>query len=228
MVGRQLSGDGLSLLEVSVSRHHAEIIADDFSFTVRDLGSTNGTMVGDDQIGDPVRLHDGTSLSFGNVGFFFIADAAELSSRGPQAIAQETIKPGEAVPISTQEEVTQVGLAELEISVVEPTGGGGGYVEVVGKHVQLTATQFELVQLLVDRMRGEGHQPDPVRGYVRSTELIARLSWDTAHPTDNHVKQLVRRTRKALLRAGVGNLIHSQHRFGYRLRVIPIEPRRAS
>jgi DNA-binding response OmpR family regulator len=93
----------------------------------------------------------------------------------------------------------------------------------MGKRVQLTTTQFELVQLLHDRMAEEKQQPDAVRGFVRSSELIARLSWDTAHPSDNHVKQLVRRIRRALIKAELGNLIHSQHRFGYRLRVIPTD-----
>jgi pSer/pThr/pTyr-binding forkhead associated (FHA) protein len=227
MVGRQLSGDGISLLEGSVSRHHAEIIADADAgkYTLHDLGSTNGTLIGDEQVGDPVVLATGDSLYFGDVGFFFVADSDGLSGRGPQNIAGKTVKPSKSFAITAGDEITKVGLIELEMRVVEPTGGGGGFVETLGKHVQLTTTQFEFVKLLVDRMCDEEHQPEAVRGYVRSSELIARLSWDTAHPTDNHVKQLVRGTRKALMRAGVGNLIHSQHRFGYRLRVVPIEPR---
>jgi DNA-binding response OmpR family regulator len=106
----------------------------------------------------------------------------------------------------------------------EPTGGGGGLVEVDGKQVQLTTTQFELMALMVRRMAAEAHQPEIVRGFVRSSELIADLSWDTHDPTENHVKQLVRRVRRALIKSEIGDLIESRHRFGYRLRAIPRLP----
>ena len=103
----------------------------------------------------------------------------------------------------------------------EPTGGGGGLIEVDGKQVQLTTTQFELMALMIRRMASEAHQPELVRGFVRSSELIADLSWDTREPSENHVKQLVRRVRRALIKSEIGDLIESRHRFGYRLRAIP-------
>jgi hypothetical protein len=40
-------------------------------------------------------------------------------------------------------------------------------------------------------------------------------------PNENHVKQLVRRVRRALMKVARGDLIESRHRFGYRLRAIP-------
>ncbi len=175
----------------------------------------------DPKPGDPVEIRHGEPVAFGQVGFWFLREAGGLSERGPKAIALATVKPSKAVVFGDQED-TKVGLVEFPMRLVEPTGGGGGLVETADKRVQLTTTQFEFMQLLIKRMTEEPHQPDAVRGFVRSSELIARLSWDTAHPTDNHVKQLVRRIRRALIKAEVGNLIHSQHRFGYRLRVIPI------
>ena len=96
-------------------------------------------------------------------------------------------------------------------------------IEVNGKQVQLTTTQFELMALMIKRMAGENHQPELVRGFVRSSELIADLSWDTREPSENHVKQLVRRVRRALIKSEIGDLIESRHRFGYRLRAIPRE-----
>ena len=104
---------------------------------------------------------------------------------------------------------------------IQPTGGGGGLIEVNGKQVQLTTTQFELMALMIRRMGNEAHQPELVRGFVRSSELIADLSWDTREPSENHVKQLVRRVRRALIKSEIGDLIESRHRFGYRLRAIP-------
>lgn len=223
VIGRQIGSKGVALLESSVSRHHAEILydAEHDRFTVRDLGSTNGTQVRGEEINDPVEIKHRERVSFGQVGFWFMREAEGLSARGPKAIALETVKPVKGVVFNDQED-TKVGLVEFPLRLVEPTGGGGGFIETADKRVQLTTTQFEFMQLLITRMREEDHQPDAVRGFVRSSELIARLSWDTAHPTDNHVKQLVRRIRRALNKAEVGNLIHSQHRFGYRLRVIPV------
>jgi len=116
---------------------------------------------------------------------------------------------------------TSVGLPELTFKLHEPTGGGGGFVEIQGKQVQLTTTQFELMALMVRRMAAEAHQPELVRGFVRSSELIADLPWDTREPSENHVKQLVRRVRRALIKSEIGDLIESRHRFGYRLRAIP-------
>ena len=96
------------------------------------------------------------------------------------------------------EEHTDIGLPEMRFRMHEPTGGGGGLIEVDGKQVQLTTTQFELMALMIKRMATELHQPELVRGFVRSSELIADLSWDTREPSENHVKQLVRRVRRAL------------------------------
>src|SRR6185312_14211240 len=119
------------------------------------------------------------------------------------------------------EERTDIGLPEMRFRMHEPTGGGGGLIEVDGKQVQLTTTQFELMALMIKRMAAERHQPELVRGFVRSSELIADLSWDTREPSENHVKQLVRRVRRALVKSEIGDLIESRHRFGYRLRAIP-------
>ena len=95
----------------------------------------------------------------------------------------------------------------MSFKMHEPTGGGGGLIEVDGKQVQLTTTQFELMALMIRRMAGETHQPELVRGFVRISELIADLSWDTREPSENHVKQLVRRVRRALIKSEIGDLI---------------------
>jgi DNA-binding response OmpR family regulator len=71
-------------------------------------------------------------------------------------------------------------------------------------------------------MLAESSQPAQVRGFVRSSELLASIAWDTREPDDNHLKQLIRRARRLLIRAGLGDLIESRQRFGYRLRVVPV------
>src|SRR5690349_10998448 len=43
LIGRQVETQGIAVLEPSVSRHHAHLTLDDGKWTVRDLGSANGT-----------------------------------------------------------------------------------------------------------------------------------------------------------------------------------------
>jgi len=231
LIGRQVDGHGLAVLEPSVSRHHAHLTFDNDEWAVRDLGSANGTFQDDRLIASPVTVVEGNRLRFGHIAFYFVEDVTRLPPPRLGRTMTATIRPQDrsipgtplAFPIEPldTEERTDVGLPVLSFKLHEPTGGGGGLIEVDGKQVQLTTTQFELMALMIRRMAGESHQPELVRGFVRSSELIADLSWDTREPSENHVKQLVRRVRRALIKCEIGDLIESRHRFGYRLRAIP-------
>jgi pSer/pThr/pTyr-binding forkhead associated (FHA) protein len=230
LVGRQVDGQGLAILEPSVSRHHAHLTLDNDEWTVRDLGSANGTFQDDKLIANPIEVHEGDRIRFGHIAFYFVEDVARLPPPRLGRTMTATIRPTDrsttlqSFPIEpADDEGTDVGLPVMSFKMHEPTGGGGGLIEVDGKQVQLTTTQFELMALMIKRMAGELHQPELVRGFVRSSELIADLSWDTREPSENHVKQLVRRVRRALIKSEIGDLIESRHRFGYRLRAIPRE-----
>src|SRR5262249_40876664 len=122
-------------------------------------------------------------------------------------------------------EETFSGLRRGDLHLVSPSGGGGGVLELDGRSVQLTLVQHELFRLLFRRMRDDEDRDERVRGFVRSSELLASLSWDRAKPGDIHLKQPVRRLRRALSRAGVPDLIESRQGFGYRLSILP-RPRR--
>jgi pSer/pThr/pTyr-binding forkhead associated (FHA) protein len=231
LIGRQVDGQGLAILEPSVSRHHAHLTLDNDEWTVRDLGSANGTFLDDKLIAAPAALHEGDRVRFGHIAFYFVEDVARLPPPRLGRTMTATIRPIErnavrdapSFPLEpiAQEDHTDVGLPVMSFKMHEPTGGGGGLIEVDGKQVQLTTTQFELMALMIKRMAAEAHQPELVRGFVRSSELIADLSWDTHEPSENHVKQLVRRVRRTLMKSEIGDLIESRHRFGYRLRAIP-------
>ncbi len=232
-IGRQIEERGVAVLEPSVSRNHAELLHEDGKWMIRDLGSANGTFVEDKLIEAPTHVLSGQRLRFGHIAFYLVEDMARLPPPKTSRTTTTTIRPG-ALPLVRAphagvdptsddfvEERTDVGLPEMRFRLHEPTGGGGGLIEVDGKQVQLTTTQFELMALMIRRMASESHQPELVRGFVRSSELIADLSWDTREPSENHVKQLVRRVRRALMKSEIGDLIESRHRFGYRLRAIP-------
>jgi DNA-binding winged helix-turn-helix (wHTH) protein len=204
-------------------------------WTLRDLGSANGTFHNDKLIEGAVPVASGDRVRFGHIAFYILANVDKLPAPRATRTVTSTIKPPNFAAVlppvahkpeeqndfQEEEEITNVGLPEMRFRMHEPTGGGGGLIEVDGKQVQLTTTQFELMALMIRRMAAEAHQPELVRGFVRSSELIADLSWDTREPSENHVKQLVRRVRRALLKSEIGDLIESRHRFGYRLRAIP-------
>lgn len=223
LIGRQLEQRGISVFEASVSRHHARLEPVRGGWEVRDLGSSNGTFVNEEAVTRPRTLANGDLLRFGSAAFYFFENTPVGLPAAPQA-ARRTFRPDDRA--ATASDLADAGIEGLEarsVRVWSPTGGGGGIVEVDGEQVQLATSQFELFELLAERMKQDGRTPAPVRGYVRTSELLGSLSWDTAHPADNHVKQLVRRLRKSLEAAGIGDLIESRHGFGYRLRVLPRE-----
>lgn len=238
-LGRQPDSTGVAVLEPSISRRHAELYLAESNWMVRDLGSANGTSLNEVRVVAPTSVRHGDKLALSQVGFYFVETLDPSLDHDPLAVATDvpgvtpliprrTARAASAVPALVADPTgfgedgrTSIGLMTIVVRLREPTGGGGGLFEVDGITVQLSATQFELVSLLVQRMAAEVHQPDDVRGFVRSSELIGNLSWDTRDPSENHVKQLVRRIRRALLKAGVGDLIEARHRFGYRMRAIP-------
>ena len=228
LLGRRIDGPGVSMLEGSVSRRHAVIEhAPGGAWHLTDLDSANGTFLDEEPVQGTVPLRRGATLFLGQVGFYFVdVAAAMLPWEMPESVAS-TLRPGQPVPALPgsgahfEEEKTPTQLPVAAFRVHEPTGGGGGVIDINDRQLQLSATQFEFLVLLARRMTEESHQPDVVRGFVRGSELIADLSWDSRHPDENHLKQLVRRVRRALIKADVGDLIESRRSFGYRLRVIP-------
>lgn len=238
IIGRTVAGTGIMILEASVSRHHAHLTREPDGWTVRDLGSANGTFLNDAQVTEPLPVRHGDRIAFGSVGFYLVEGLGEPPAVpiDPAVIttmqAIDRVRPKreaypttlESPPLVTdfaEREVTDSGLPLVPLAIVEPTGGGGGVLEIAGVSLQLSQNQVELITTLAKRMRDEAHQPAQVRGFVRSSELISQLSWDTRDPDDTHLKQLVRRARRQLMRAGLGDLIESRQRFGYRLRMIP-------
>src|SRR5437899_184372 len=79
-------------LEHKASRRHAELTCDDGIVRVRDLGSTNGTLLNDRPVlaSVPAVLRDGDRLSFAGVEARFAARAPwppGLTAPGPERVA---------------------------------------------------------------------------------------------------------------------------------------------
>lgn len=230
-IGRQPRARGVTVLDVSISRNHASLERDDNgAWSMRDLQSANGSFARGDQVTDAVPLASGDVVTFANVSFFFVTPAVQLPAAERGIAAVETVRPDSHATLIRQqdagEEDTFPGLPEVSMALVEPTGGGGGFLEFGDKRVQLSLGQFELLSLLAERMLADKGQPELVRGFLRTTEIISHISWDSNAPEESHVKQLIRRVRRLLVGAGIGNLIEGRRQLGYRLRVVPLQPAR--
>jgi hypothetical protein len=68
IIGREHDCD-LLVSEISVSRHHAELFFDGSDWSLRDLGSKNGTRVNGMRIQSPTRVRPGDAVSFGGTRF---------------------------------------------------------------------------------------------------------------------------------------------------------------
>jgi len=92
-VGRD-RGCALAFPEVpSLSRVHARIAFDDGHVEVRDLDSTNGTLVNDRRLTGPVRLDSGDRIQFGALHFKFLREA-DVEAAYHMAIHQMVMQDG--------------------------------------------------------------------------------------------------------------------------------------
>ncbi len=226
-VGREPAGFGIAIHQGSVSRKHAvlefEESGADGSGTVylSDLKSTNGTVVANRSVRDSIELVNGDLIFIGAVGFYFLSPVP-MQSVGTLEVGTVNLYPASDTRPAEEGLTTELYESpDLTLRTIEATGGGGGFVFVGEHEIQISMVQLELLQLLVKRMLSDRARPVAVRGYVHSSEILAAVSWDTAHPSDNHVKQLVRRLRRSLARSGRDDLIESQQGLGYRLSIFP-------
>jgi hypothetical protein len=222
VIGRAIEeGQGLAILARTVSREHAVIELADTTWAVVDLDSTNGTYVEEDHAVGRVELHHGDRVRFGQVAFFFIEDAPPITPRPRRHHpGRDPCVTGKTLEVPTLELRGDL-RPTLEVELHEPTGGGGGVVTIDKIGIQLTLPQFELISMLVDRMRAEASEPPSRRGFVHAAELARALSFDSPAARDEHVRQLVRRVRRALQKVGIPDVIECKYGVGYRLRFMP-------
>lgn len=215
MIGREHEDEGLRILDATISRRHACLELRGDTWTLRDLGSSNGTYVEDCNFGTVMPIRDGERIRFGSVAFFFLDD---VGSAPPVDTSLDGFTVKDPIVVVKTKEIPRLDVKAISVELREPTGGGGGVVIIDGKPVQLTVPQFELVSILYQRARVDSEH-ESIRGFVHPTELMRSLSLESALPSEDHVRQLVRRLRRVLFKAGIENVIESRYGAGYRLRL---------
>ncbi len=210
-IGRDRDEATITVLEASVSRLHAELRFDAAGdrWLLRDLGSTNGSSVEGRAIeGDgEVEVGDLMLVGIGAVGFVLIRDGDSMVARRATESLRATVK----TPAPARTDGGDALVLEA------PASGEGGLVQYRGTSLQLGRTQYALLELLLARHGEQAELPAELRGYVRAVDILANLPWDTPHPGDGNIKQLVRRLRRSLAELGLEHAIESRHGFGYRL-----------
>ena len=82
----------------SISSNHAQLVQnDDGDYEVSDLGSTNGTKIGGERIGEPTVLEHGANIMFGHVHASY---HTELATE-PTPVPDEDAVPGGVGPATT-------------------------------------------------------------------------------------------------------------------------------
>ena len=95
LIGRQVDGQGLAILEPSVSRHHAHLTLDNDEWTVRDLGSANGTLFNGERLTHEVILRHGDELRIGNTRMQYLNP---ISGRDPATTTRTIDEPPRITP----------------------------------------------------------------------------------------------------------------------------------
>jgi hypothetical protein len=209
-IGRALDDNVLTVLDATISRRHATLELRGDTWVLLDEESVNGCYVEGQRVQGEVRMRDGQRVQLGDIRFFFVDDSASYHVDGnATAVLGSHTARGASLPAPEPEKPQRIVL-----ELTEPTGGGGGVAIIDGVSVSLTLPQLELLQLLYERAQQGGD------GFVHPSELIRRLSLDSSDPTEDHIRQLVRRLRRVLYHAGISGLIESGYGVGYRLALV--------
>ncbi len=213
LVGRIHEGQIVILAE-AVSRNHAELRSTETGWTVRDVGSHNGTSVDGTKCQGRVALAPRSIVRFGDVAMWFLTELVDE----PQPHSNATMD------LST-------GIIRFEITpttgprlLLFGTNDGGALMcrgsieEKWGGERQLPQLEFQFLRALSIRACAEADVPAVARGCVPTKQLANDLPFKTRFANEENVRQVVRRLRGALLEIGVDRLVEVQPGRGYYLR----------
>ena len=213
-IGRNLEGD-LVVLASSVSREHAEIRQTGSGWTVRDLGSRNGTFVSGVRSEGEVELAPRTVLKLGDVAMWFVVKLHEQSTERAEL---GTGAPGNGL---VQYQLTH-GNAQLCIVAGNDAQTGGALLyRPVGAEPwterKLAPLEFQLLRALFTRAFLESLSPSTVRGCVPSKQLARELPFQSKYANQENVRQIVLRVRTVLTEIGADGLLAIAPGRGYYL-----------
>jgi len=214
-IGRRPDAD-VVLLHGSISRDHAELAPTGARWQLRDLGSRNGCHVDGKRIDGRAELPELAVVKIGEVALWFVGRAVEL----PPVDASAPTAHADAGTLR----LTLRGAAR-ELCVVghdDDDAPGGALLHrahdaPAWAEVDLPALEFQLLRALCRAWLAEATSPAPSRGCVTSKQLAGQLPFQSRYPSEDNVRQLVRRFRVGLEEIGAVDLIEAVPSRGYRV-----------
>jgi DNA-binding response OmpR family regulator len=205
----------LVVLASSVSREHAELRRSEDGWTVRDLGSRNGTSVDGVRGDGPMALASGALLKVGDVALWFIADVAHE----PAAQAMLTMEGGKGRLVRYQLEHGDI---ELSVEAREDDVGPGSLLwrtagSASWSERSLTVLEFQLLRRLCHSAQQEASSSSPVRGCVATKQLVSDLPFQSKYANQENVRQVVLRLRNVLAEVGAPGMVAVAPGRGYYL-----------
>ena len=213
-IGRNHEGE-LVILATSVSREHARLEQAESGWTVRDLGSRNGTFVDGTRVQGRVQMPPRALLKIGDVALWFLAEAAHEPA-SPPSMETGSIAGG------LVRFVTAHGSVELcLVGASDATTGGSLLSRATGTEKWtdhgLPPLEFQLMRALCAKAVEEAHSPSAVRGCVATKHLARDLPFQSKYANEENVRQVVRRLRGQLAEIGADALLAVAPGRGYYL-----------
>ena len=214
MLGRSHDGE-LVVLASSVSREHAEIRRNGAGWSVRDLGSRNGTFLDGARCQGRVALPHRAQLKFGDVAMWFLAEVVH------EPVGQPSLVTGSAAGGLVR---YMLAVGDHELCLVggsDSTAGGSLLSRATGNDPWvehgLAPLEFQLLRALAARAHEEATSPAAVRGCVATRQLARDLPFQSKYANEENVRQVVRRVRAVLTEIGVDGALAVAPGRGYYL-----------
>ena len=174
LIGRQPPAD-LALPYPQVSRRHARIMRDDWSYWLEDLGSRNGVFVNGELVGDqPVRLVDGDDIVVAGIVNLTFHDPSETVA-GPRVGRLEGvwIDPNsgdvwvDAVRVSPPLSLSQMRLLKLLNECPGQPVSQGDIIAAVWPDENPEGVSKQAVDGLIKRLRSRLREASPEQEYIQ-------------------------------------------------------------
>jgi hypothetical protein len=215
-IGRNQECD-LVILTSSVSREHAEIAQVGSGWTVRDLGSRNGTFIDGVRVEGDSRapLSSRAMLKLGDVALWFLTDVVSEPPRRPVMATSDSGGGLVRYQLSHRD-------SELCIVVGDDVEAAGAILwRPTGSDTWsergLAPLEFQLLRVLCARAHEESTSPSSVRGCVPTKQLVRELPFQSKYANEENVRQVVLRLRGGLSEVGVAGLLAVAPGRGYYL-----------
>jgi pSer/pThr/pTyr-binding forkhead associated (FHA) protein len=213
-IGRSHDGD-LVVLAASVSREHAVVARGDAGWSVRDLGSRNGSFVDGVRCQGRTPLPPRALLKVGDVALWFVTELAQPPARAP------VMATGGAGGGVVRYQLAHGGAELCLVGGGDPGAGGALLSRPVGGDAwaerHLAPLEFQLLRALCSRAQDEAAAPSTVRGCVPTKQLARDLPFQSKYANEENVRQVVRRLRGVLAEAGADGVLAVAPGRGYYL-----------